>query len=314
MAGLLSGNAGHAFLYPASLPDFCAMKIAGFTIVRNAVLNDYPVVEAIESILPVVDEMLVSIGDSDDGTEELIRSINSPKLRIVHSTWDPALRKGGEVLAVETNKAFRQISPDADWAFYIQADEVVPEQYHAAIRAAAERHVANKRVEGLLFKYLHFYGTFDYVGDSRRWYGHEVRIIRNDPTITSYKDAQGFRRNGEKLRVKPADGFVYHYGWVKNPKQMLQKMKHINQFWHGDKPAEEQPLATADVFNFDDFDSLEKFTGTHPSVMQRRITRLNWQVDIDVTQKRFSLKNKVLYWIEKTTGKRLFEFKNYQLL
>jgi hypothetical protein len=290
------------------------MKIAGFTIVRNAVLNDYPVVEAIESILPVVDEMVVSIGDSDDGTEELIRAINSPKLRIVHSTWDPKLRKGGEVLAIETNKAFQQISADADWAFYIQADEVVHERYHAAIRAAAERHLTDKHVEGLLFQYLHFYGTFDYVGDSRRWYGHEVRIIRNDKTISSYKDAQGFRRNGEKLRVKPADGFVYHYGWVKNPKQMLQKMKHINQFWHGDLPAEQQPLATAEAFNFDDFDSLEKFQGTHPSVMRARIARLNWQVAIDVTQKRFSLKNKLLYWVEKTTGKRLFEFRNYKLL
>ncbi|TGE16579.1 glycosyltransferase family protein [Hymenobacter elongatus] len=290
------------------------MKISGFTIVRNAVLNDYPVVEAIASILPVVDEMVVSIGDSDDGTEELIRSINSPKLRIVHSTWDPALRKGGHVLAIETDKAFRQISPDADWAFYIQADEVVHEQYHAAIRAAAQRYLTDERVEGLLFKYLHFYGTFDYVGDSRRWYGHEVRLIRNDKTITAFKDAQGFRRNGEKLRVQPADAFVYHYGWVKNPKQMLQKMKHINQFWHGDLPPEEQPLATTEVFNFDDFDSLEKFTGTHPGVMKSRIARLNWQVAIDVAQKRFSFKNKLLYWVEKQTGKRLFEFKNYKLL
>lgn len=290
------------------------MKIAGFTIVRNAVINDYPIVEAIESILPVVDEMVVSIGDSEDNTEELIRSIASPKLRIVHSVWDPALRKGGEVLAVETNKAFAQISPNADWAFYIQADEVVHERYHSAIRAAAERHLSDTKVEGLLFKYLHFYGTFDYVGDSRRWYGHEVRIIRNDKAITSFKDAQGFRRHGEKLHVRPTDAFVYHYGWVKNPAQMMRKMKHINQLWHGDLPADQQPWATAEAFNFDEYDSLEKFTGTHPQVMQPRVARLNWQVAIDVTQKRFSLKNRVLYWIEKATGKRLFEFKNYKLL
>ncbi|TGE29860.1 glycosyltransferase family protein [Hymenobacter metallicola] len=290
------------------------MKISGFTIVRNAVINDYPVVEAIQSILPVVDEMLVSIGNSDDATEELIRSIGSPKLRIVHSVWDPTLRKGGEVLAVETTKAFQQIAPDADWAFYIQADEVVPEQDHAAIRAAAQRHLHDKTVQGLLFKYLHFYGTFDYVGDSRRWYGHEVRIIRNDKAITSFKDAQGFRMNGEKLRVKPANAFVYHYGWVKNPAQMMQKMKHINQLWHGDLPPEQQPWATAEAFTFDEYDSLEKFTGPHPRVMLGRIARLNWQVAIDVTKKRFSLKNRLLYWIEKATGKRLFEFKNYKLI
>src|SRR6267378_303252 len=94
------------------------MKISGFTIIKNAVQNDYPVVEAITSILPVVDEMIVSVGDCEDKTEELIRSISSPKIKIVHSFWDPSKRKGGEILAIETNKAFEQISPDSDWAFY----------------------------------------------------------------------------------------------------------------------------------------------------------------------------------------------------
>src|SRR5687767_13472185 len=104
------------------------MKISGFIIIKNAVKNDYPVTEAIRSILPIVDEMIVSIGDSEDDTLSLIQSIASDKIRIVHSVWDPALRKGGEVLAVETNKALQHISPDADWAFYIQADEVVHEK------------------------------------------------------------------------------------------------------------------------------------------------------------------------------------------
>ncbi|MBI1780261.1 MAG: glycosyltransferase family 2 protein, partial [Sphingobacteriales bacterium] len=146
------------------------MKISGFTIIKNAVINDYPIVEAIQSILPVVDEMVVSIGDSEDSTEQLIQSINSPKIKIVHSVWDPSLRKGGKILAVETDKAFQHISPAADWAFYIQGDEVLPEQYHAAVRAAAEKYKDDKRVDGLLFKYLHFYGSYDYVGDSRKWY------------------------------------------------------------------------------------------------------------------------------------------------
>ena len=29
-------------------------------------------------------------------------------------------------------------------------------------------------VDGLLFKYRHFYGSYDYVGASDRWYAHEV--------------------------------------------------------------------------------------------------------------------------------------------
>lgn len=199
------------------------MKISGFTIIKNAVINDYPIVEAIQSILPVVDEMIVSIGDSEDATEQLIQSINSPKIKIVHSVWDPSIRKGGKILAVETDKAFQHISPDTDWAFYIQGDEVMPEQYQQAVRAAAEKYKDDKRVDGLLFKYLHFYGSYDYVGDSRKWYDHEIRIIRNDKTITAYRDAQGFRRNGKKINVKLIDAYIYHYGWVKTPAQMKRR-------------------------------------------------------------------------------------------
>src|SRR5690349_20455678 len=98
------------------------MKITGFTIIRNAVMNDYPVVESISSILPVVDEMIVLVGDSQDETEALIRSIRSPKIVIHNSVWDPALTEGGAVLAAETDKAFHLVAPDSDWAFYIQAD------------------------------------------------------------------------------------------------------------------------------------------------------------------------------------------------
>jgi hypothetical protein len=290
------------------------MKIAGFTIIKNAVINDYPIVEAIKSILPVVDEMIVSIGKSDDDTEALIKSIASGKIKIVHSVWDTHLHKGGEVLAIETDKAMQAISAEADWLFYIQGDEVVHEKYHETIVAAAHKYENEKQVEGLLFKYLHFYGTYNYVGDSRQWYNREVRIIRNDKSIAAYKDAQGFRRNGKKLQVKLIDAYVYHYGWVKSPKQMYEKQKNVSSLWH---QSEQQWLShqKADGFDFNDhYDSLDKFTGVHPAVMRPRIHRQNWNIELDTKTKKFSPKNRVLHWIEKKTGKRLFDFKNYRII
>ena len=289
------------------------MKISGFTIIKNAVINDYPIIEAIRSILPVVDEMIVSVGKSDDDTETLIRSIPDPKMKIVHSEWDPALRQGGKILAVETNKAFQHISPDSDWAFYIQADEVVHEKYHAAIRQAAERYLHDKKVEGLLFHYLHFYGTYDYVGDSRKWYDKEIRIIRNDKSIEAFKDAQGFRRNGQRLPVKLIDAWVYHYGWVKSPQQMKQKMYQTGKLWHSDEEMNAF-MRSSNIFDYSEFDSLNKFEDTHPEVMQERIRKKNWDVSLDIRRKKFSLKNRVLYWIEKRTGKRLFDFRNYKIV
>jgi hypothetical protein len=289
------------------------MLISGFTIIKNAVTNDYPIVEAIKSILPVVDEMIILVGDCSDETLALMESIGDPKIKIHHSIWDPSLRKGGTVLAVETNKAFELIDPASTWAFYIQGDEVIHEQYHAAIREACEKYANNLAVDGLLFKYLHFYGTYDYVGDSRKWYNHEVRIIRNDKTIQSYKDAQGFRRGEQKLMVKAIDAYVYHYGWVKSPEQMMRKQKEVSRFWVDDKVLESYK-SIPEYFDYSQFDSLEKFAGTHPSVMRERIKRLNWKVELDSTKKKFSLKDKLLYHFEKATGIRLFDFRNYKLL
>lgn len=290
------------------------MKISGFTIIRNAVMNDYPVMESISSILPLVDEMIISIGDGEDQTEALIQSIGSGKIKIVHSQWDMNLRKGGEVLAVETNKAFQHIAPDADWAFYIQADEVVHEKYHQAIRDATLKYRDDQRVRGLLFKYLHFYGTYNFVGDSRKWYNKEVRIIRNDKNITAFRDAQGFRENGNKLPVKPIDAFIYHYGWVKSPKQMFEKQKNVSRFWH-ESEEDWKKIVKEDFFDFSNhYDSLEKFKGTHPLVMLDRIRRQNWKIELDTQTKYFSFKDKLLYWIEKKTGKRLFDFQNYKII
>ena len=289
------------------------MKIAGFTIIKNAVTNDFPIVEAIRSILPVVDEMIVLIGDSSDETTALIEAIGDAKIKIHHSVWNKNLRKGGAVLADETNKAFALISNEYTWAFYIQGDEVVHEKYYPAIRTACERYASDTAVQGLLFKYKHFYGTYDYVGDSRKWYAHEIRIIRNNKSISAYRDAQGFRIGKAKLPVALIDASIYHYGWVKSPTQMRKKIKESSVYWNDDTQLK-KIKSSPDDYDFSGFDSLEKFTGTHPSVMLDRIQRQNWVIDLDLSQKKFSFKNKCLYLFEKLTGIRPFDFKNYKII
>ena len=290
------------------------MQISGFTFVRNAIQYDYPVVESIMSILPVVDEFIVSVGNSDDQTLSLIQSISSPKIKIVESIWDDTLRSGGRVLAVETDKAFSHVSENSDWAFYLQADEVVHEKYHQTIIKAANQYRDQLNVEGLLFNYLHFYGTYDYVGDTRRWYDKEIRIIRNDKSIRSYRDAQGFRKNDRKLQVKQIDASIYHYGWVKHPELQQHKRENFGKLW-SDAEQTESDKQKQDLFNYvNDADSLVKFTGTHPQTMLQRIKDKNWQIDFDLAKKKLSFKDWLLYKIEKLTGKRLFNYKNYRTI
>jgi hypothetical protein len=291
------------------------MKISGFTIVRNAVRFDYPVIESINSILPIVDDFLVAVGKSDDGTLDLIRSIDSPKIKIVESVWDDTLREGGRVLAVETDKAFQQVDPASDWVFYIQADEVVHEKDLPNILKAARDNLPNKKVQGLIFKYFHFYGTYDYIGDSRRWYPYEIRIIRNNKKIYSYRDAQGFRIGRDiKLKVKYAHAAIYHYGWVRHPQKQSQKLEHFSGFWSG---AENKETETGGEVVFDfmkNVDSVERFKGIHPAVMKKRIEEKNWDLQLNTHQKKFTMKDKILYRLEKWTGIRLFRFRNYSKL
>jgi hypothetical protein len=292
------------------------MKVAGFTFIRNAVKNDYPVVEAITSILPVCDEFVVALGDSDDGTQQLIYNIQSPKIRIIHTVWDESLREGGIVFARETDKAFAAISPDADWAFYIQGDEVVHEKYLPVIQKEMEDNLNDASVEGLLFKYQHFYGSYDYYSHSRRWYRREIRVLRNNPAhIRSYRDAQGFRLDDRKIQVKLIDAWIYHYGWVKPPKGLENKVRNFNQFYH-DEGWMNEHMGAAFQFDFKNADRLLPFGGSHPAVMQKRIAAQNWklQVDPQAIRKHMNFRRRLLQWIEDVSGWRVSEYRNYKLV
>jgi len=289
------------------------MKISGFTFVRNAIQFDYPVVEAIRSILPLCDDMYVAVGKSDDDTLALIQSID-PEIHILETVWDDSLRKGGEVLAIETNKALKMIPPDTTWCFYLQADEVVHEKYYAPIREAMHAWKDHEEVDGLLFNYLHFYGTYDYIASSTQWYRREIRIIKNDPSIYSYKDAQGFRKGAnQKLKVKPINAWIHHYGWVKHPRTQLLKTRNFDSLYddNAGQPAEQVPV---EEYDYGNIDQLERFKGSHPEVMFERLKRANWHLDHDPKRIKTPWKHRFKYFVEKHFGFIPWEYRNYRII
>jgi hypothetical protein len=288
------------------------MKISGFSFVKNAIKFYYPVVESIQSVLPLVDEFIIAVGKSEDDTLNLIKSIKSDKIKIIETEWDESLREGGRVLAVETDKALSHVSKDSDWAIYIQGDEVFHEEDAEKLKHAMQTWKDEESVEGLLFNYHHFYGSYDYIGDTRRWYRNEIRIVRPNVGIYSYRDAQGFRKEDRKLNVKATGANVYHYGWVKPPDQQQEKRKNFDSLWHSDDKVKKMN-GDSNEFDYSDVESLVKFKGTHPSVMQKLIADKNWSFETDISKKKFNLKGWMTYIIEKTTGYRIGEYKNYNL-
>ncbi len=268
------------------------MKVTGFTFIKNAIKLDYPIVEAIKSILPICDNFVVAVGNSEDDTLKLIQSIDPSKINIIQTIWDYTLRENGAVLAAETNKAFQAIGSESDWAFYIQGDEVIHEQYLEIIHNAMVHYENRDDIDGLLFNYLHFYGSYDYVGASTNWYREEIRVIKNKKNIYSFKDAQGFRKDdNQKLNVAKIPAYVYHYGWVKEPKAMQLKQESFNRLWHDDEWMKEN-IVKSEVFEYEEHISqLKLFDGSHPSLMEERIKTKNWKFDLDISKNKRSIKD-----------------------
>lgn len=289
------------------------MRVVGFSFIRNAEKYNYPVVEALQSILPLCDEIVVAVGKSDDNTRSLVAGIG-PKIRIIDTVWDEKLTRDGVVLADETNKAFRAVDPSADWCIYIQGDEVLHEDGYENLISAMKQWKDDKGVDGLLLNYRHFYGGYDYVGTEGHWYRHEIRVIKYDPSVYAYRDAQGFRKgNNEKLRVKPVNAWIHHYGWVQDPRVL--KLKRIaKDSIMVDKHADEENIVVPEDFAFTLVNALEKFKGTHPKVMQPRVDRQYWKFQYDPGRNRLKLKDHFKNFIEKLTGKRPFDYKNYKIV
>ena len=75
------------------------MKVSGFTYVRNGVHFDYPFLQSIQSVLPIVDELIVVVGDSFDETRSSILALNNNKIKIVDTIWNEEMRAGGYIFA-----------------------------------------------------------------------------------------------------------------------------------------------------------------------------------------------------------------------
>jgi hypothetical protein len=297
------------------------MKISGFSYIRNGFTYGYPFLQAVQSILPICDEFVMAVGDSTDGTREALVNLNSPKIRIVDTVWDENLRQNGKIFAQQANIALDHIT--GDWGFHIQADEVVHEDELGKLYDLMKQYHGDQRVEGLLLHFLNFYGSYQYIGNTRSWHRKEIRVIRNLPNIRSYRDSQGFRKypslqayeqghKGDKLRVIQADASVFHYSYVREPKLMQKKAKYFHSFWHDDEWIRQN--ASQETYDYYEVDDLKRFNGTHPKLMQPIVAAQNWEFDIHKIRRKFTPRKKFLHLIEKHTGVRIGEYKNYKLI
>lgn len=308
---------------------------------KNAHKLYYPMRYAIESILPIVDEFVVALGDSDedDVTRREIQQINSDKVRIIETVWDIEKYPRGMEHAHQTDIAMKQCT--GDWLFYLQSDEVVHEKFLPVIEEGCRQYLDKKEVEGFLFKYHHFWGDYEHIQDTHCWYRKEIRIVRNNPEIHSWESAQSFRRipdfdglnyrqqeNTYKLGVAELDAYIFHYGWVRPPSVMQNKIKAFSINHKGREKVEQQirERKYENIFDYGNLSKLTRFKETHPAVLKPWIDNYDWKEQLRFegpAQSMNPVKNKhdkpryrVVSWIEKNLlfGSRLGEFKNYRII
>jgi hypothetical protein len=286
------------------------VKISGFTIVRNAIRLDFPVEASIRSILPICDEVVVNVGRSEDETLELIRSISDPKLRIIETEWDMSRRNS--VLGLETQRAMQTCR--YPWGVYIQADEVLHERGSQELASCIQRYDSDPQIEGLLVRYIHFYGGFDTVATHRRWYRREVRAIRLAPEldIRPYQGAQGFRVGpaNRKIRARLTEAEMFHYGWARPSRALREKRELGRTLYPWRDASESRPLLAW-------IPGIRRFTGTHPAVAHDWIEARRHDPERVIAPRQFRwrfLRYYISGAIERVTGVRVFEFRNYTIV
>jgi hypothetical protein len=298
------------------------MLISAFTMARNTDKFYYPVKEALSSVLPVADEVIVALGecDTDDKTEELIKSIDGDKIKIFNRQWDPSLYANGHIFAHETNFALSQCK--GTWCLYLQADEVLHEDDLSIIVEACKKYEYDLQVDGFLFTYQHFWGDYEHLVETHGLIRGEIRLIRNGIGAYSYKDAVSFRKgNNEKLNVVKIPARIFHYGYMRPPDLMGAKLKVQDAIHNGVASTDfDKPL-----YDWGPLGGLQKFKGTHPKVMAEWIKKFNWSAHLNFNKpslfeksrhKHLKPKYRFMTWLERNfnNNKEIFGFKNYKLL
>jgi hypothetical protein len=309
------------------------MKISGFTFLRNAHKLYYPIKESILSILDLVDEFVIALGegDDDDTSLEIIQNINSSKIKIVYTKWDLEKYQNGSEYAHQTDIAKENCT--GDWLFYLQGDEVIHENDLTEIKTVCQKYWKNPKIEGFVFNYLHFFGDYNHYFSDHCWYKNEIRIIRNSQEIHSWRDAQSFKYvlNPNRFDYHKSDftrklncirlqARVFHYGWVRPPEVM--KTKHdqsINIYNLG------KVNTQINKFDYCRMDYCKVFTKSHPAIMSETIKKLYWKNDLRFNgpiainrpiSKHEKLKYRVISWVEENLlgGYVIGGFKNYKIL
>ncbi len=204
--------------------------ISGFICTRNAIELDYCVELAIQSLLPVCAEVVVSDGESTDRTRDILGDLaaREPKIRIVTYPWpNPKSDIKWWVTWLNTTRNRLQYPMMLE----LDADEVLDPLSYPAVRAAAERG------ECRWFQRLNFWRDAQHLAPSGHYCGDQV--VRLAPShLYMCSDEPCIPEAEIRLRAgwppnATRDFRIFHYGALRHDKAFIEKIRVVGDLFFG---------------------------------------------------------------------------------
>lgn len=218
------------------------MKLSGFSFIHNALTGGYPIAEAIETIQPYVDEVVVIDMESTDGTRDLLRRLG---VRIIDGKWG---NQAGQTLA-EAHALHWHC--EGEVIVHFEGDEVFDE---GLLWEITDR-VSHGQTDLAVYR-LQVSQNFQRV----RWYPDPVHRVF--PKASVVKRGHTTDRHHQAEIINPAHGFLwdctncFRDNWI-------QRVEQQAELWHGKRQYIMTPLHILHEAEIDEAKARELLKAPH---------------------------------------------------
>lgn len=238
--------------------------LSGYVCVRNAVEFDYCIREAVLSLIPVCDEVVISDGGSEDGTLGILDWMLSAdsRVRVVHYPWPDPKR---DIHFWTTWLNFARGHLRFDTQLELDADEVLDPGGYRQIEAMKSTGCS------AMFHRLNFWKDPQHLAPENRVCG--TMVARMGPTSLWMPSDEPNPAVHPNLRTR-AEPFpslrIFHYGFLRKPDAFVKKADSINRMFFGSTdPRLAEQVAKGERWDSRDYFSgepLRPFNEQHPEV------------------------------------------------
>lgn len=250
------------------------MKSLGVIMcVRDVEETDYCWKEALSSVMPIADQVVVCDSESTDGTREILEEMagQEKKIKIVDWKW-PHPKGDGSFVVDWYNHAREQL--DTDYCLQNEADEVMHENSHAEMRDLLN--LADREIVVRMLKRYNFWEDHRHLAPRGHLCAPEViRLAPQEffmPSDSPHPKATDVSKHNRPCTVE-----LFHYGFIRRRKAFFKKSRRILDYFFGQYDPKLEAIEHKPEINWMKACPfpvpLQRFQGSHPRAAWR------WLID-----------------------------------